>query len=66
MDPGTSTQVVTVVAPSSRSTTATLTAWELRPAGWTAVLGPLRARVGSAGVGRAGESSTRTPAGTFT
>jgi L,D-peptidoglycan transpeptidase YkuD (ErfK/YbiS/YcfS/YnhG family) len=66
VDPGTSTQVVTVVAASSRSTTATLTAWELRPAGWTAVRGPLRARVGSDGVGRAGESSTRTPAGTFT
>jgi L,D-peptidoglycan transpeptidase YkuD (ErfK/YbiS/YcfS/YnhG family) len=63
---GASTQVITVVAPSSRSTTATLTAWELRPAGWTAVVGPLSARVGSAGVGRASESSTRTPAGTFT
>ena len=66
VDPGASTQVVTVVAASSRSTTATLTAWELRASGWTAVLGPVSARVGSAGVGRASESSTRTPAGTFT
>ena len=66
VDPGSSTQVVTVVAPSSRSTTATLTAWELRPTGWTAVIGPVSARVGAAGVGRASESTTRTPAGTFT
>jgi L,D-peptidoglycan transpeptidase YkuD (ErfK/YbiS/YcfS/YnhG family) len=66
VDPGASTQVVTVVAPSSRSTTATLTAWELRPGGWSAVLGPIRARVGAAGVGQASESTTRTPAGTFT
>jgi L,D-peptidoglycan transpeptidase YkuD (ErfK/YbiS/YcfS/YnhG family) len=29
------------------------------------VLGPVAARVGSAGVGRASETSTRTPAGTF-
>ena len=64
--PGASTQVVTVVAPTSRSTTATLTAWELRPSGWTAVLGPVSARVGKAGVGQASETSTRTPAGTFT
>jgi L,D-peptidoglycan transpeptidase YkuD (ErfK/YbiS/YcfS/YnhG family) len=66
VEPGSSKQVVTVVAASSRSTTAKLTAWELRPTGWTAVLGPLTARVGKAGVGRASESSTRTPAGTFT
>jgi L,D-peptidoglycan transpeptidase YkuD (ErfK/YbiS/YcfS/YnhG family) len=66
VDPGSSRQVVTVVAPSSRSTTATLTAWQLRATGWTAVVGPVSARVGSAGVGRASETSTRTPAGTFT
>jgi L,D-peptidoglycan transpeptidase YkuD (ErfK/YbiS/YcfS/YnhG family) len=66
VNPGSSTQVVTVVAASSRSTTATLTAWELGPTGWTAVLGPVSARVGAAGVGRASETSTRTPAGTFT
>jgi L,D-peptidoglycan transpeptidase YkuD (ErfK/YbiS/YcfS/YnhG family) len=66
VDPGSSRQVVTVVAASSRATSATLTAWERRASGWTAVLGPVTARVGSAGVGRASESSTRTPAGTFT
>lgn len=59
-------QVVTVVAPSSGATTAELTAWQLGPAGWTAVLGPVRARIGAAGVGTASESTTRTPAGTFT
>jgi len=66
VDPGSSRQVVTVVAPTARSTTATLTAWELRPTGWTAVVGPVSARVGKAGVGAASETSTRTPAGTFT
>jgi L,D-peptidoglycan transpeptidase YkuD (ErfK/YbiS/YcfS/YnhG family) len=59
------TQVVTVVAASSSSTSATLTAWELGVNGWTAVLGPVTAKVGSAGVGRASETSTKTPAGTF-
>jgi L,D-peptidoglycan transpeptidase YkuD (ErfK/YbiS/YcfS/YnhG family) len=58
--------VVTVAAASARSTTAKLTAWQLGPAGWTAVLGPVTARIGSAGVGAASESTTRTPAGTFT
>jgi L,D-peptidoglycan transpeptidase YkuD (ErfK/YbiS/YcfS/YnhG family) len=66
VDPGSSTQVVTVVAASSASTTAKLTAWERGPNGWTPVLGPITARVGSAGVGHASETSTRTPAGTFT
>jgi L,D-peptidoglycan transpeptidase YkuD (ErfK/YbiS/YcfS/YnhG family) len=63
---GASTQVVTVVAASARATTAKLTAWQLGPSGWTAVLGPVTARIGSAGVGVASETSTRTPAGTFT
>jgi L,D-peptidoglycan transpeptidase YkuD (ErfK/YbiS/YcfS/YnhG family) len=59
------TQLVTVVASSASATTAELIAWELGDGGWTAVLGPVAARVGSAGVGRASETSTRTPAGTF-
>ena len=58
-------QVVTVVATSSSATTAQLTAWQLADDGWTAVLGPVTARVGSAGIGRASETSTKTPAGTF-
>jgi L,D-peptidoglycan transpeptidase YkuD (ErfK/YbiS/YcfS/YnhG family) len=58
-------QVVTVVAASSSSTSAKLTAWERGANGWTAVLGPVTAKVGSGGVGPASETSTRTPAGTF-
>lgn len=63
---GTAGQVVTVVAPSSTATTATLTAWSRTPSGWTNTLGPVGALVGAAGVGAASEGSTRTPAGTFT
>lgn len=66
VDAGSSTQVVTVVAPSAGSTRATLTAWQLGPAGWTAVLGPFSARIGRDGVGATSESLWRTPAGTFT
>jgi L,D-peptidoglycan transpeptidase YkuD (ErfK/YbiS/YcfS/YnhG family) len=65
VDPGSSDQVVTVVAPAAGATTATLTAWERRASGWTAVLGPVTARIGKAGVGQASETSTKTPAGTF-
>jgi L,D-peptidoglycan transpeptidase YkuD (ErfK/YbiS/YcfS/YnhG family) len=66
VDPGSSSQVVTVVAASAGATTAKLTAWQRGADGWTPVLGPVTARVGKAGVGRASESTTRTPAGTFT
>lgn len=65
VDPGSSTQVITVVAPSSGSTTATLTAWQLGAGGWTAVVGPVAARIGRDGVGVATEDSSRTPGGTF-
>ncbi|MEU2349986.1 L,D-transpeptidase family protein [Modestobacter sp. NPDC049651] len=58
-------QVVTVVAASARATSAKLTAWERRGDGWVAVLGPVTATVGAAGVGQASESTSRTPAGTF-
>ena len=63
---GNSTQVITVVAPSSGSTTATVTAWQLGAGGWTAVVGPVSARIGKDGVGTASETTSRTPAGTFT
>jgi L,D-peptidoglycan transpeptidase YkuD (ErfK/YbiS/YcfS/YnhG family) len=66
IDAGNSTEVVTVVAPSARSTTATLTSWQLTSTGWTAVVGPLTAYVGSAGVGAASEDIARTPQGVFT
>jgi L,D-peptidoglycan transpeptidase YkuD (ErfK/YbiS/YcfS/YnhG family) len=55
-----------VVAASSSSTTAKLTAWQKGPGGWTAVLGPVTARVGAQGIGTASETTSRTPRGTFT
>jgi L,D-peptidoglycan transpeptidase YkuD (ErfK/YbiS/YcfS/YnhG family) len=63
---GSSTQVITVVARTSRSTTATVTAWQKGPSGWTVAVGPVTAHIGAAGVGRASETTSRTPAGTFT
>ncbi|MFQ1003875.1 L,D-transpeptidase family protein [Modestobacter sp. SSW1-42] len=66
VSPGDSTQVVTVAAPSAGSTTGRLAAWELTPVGWTRVLGPVTAWLGSSGIGVASEGSTRTPAGTYT
>jgi L,D-peptidoglycan transpeptidase YkuD (ErfK/YbiS/YcfS/YnhG family) len=57
--------VVTVVARSSRATSATLTAWQKGADGWTAVIGPVTARIGAAGVGVASERTSRTPAGVF-
>jgi L,D-peptidoglycan transpeptidase YkuD (ErfK/YbiS/YcfS/YnhG family) len=66
IDAGNSTEVVTVVAPSARSTTATLTSWQLTSAGWKAVVGPMTAYVGAAGVGAASEDVARTPQGVFT
>jgi L,D-peptidoglycan transpeptidase YkuD (ErfK/YbiS/YcfS/YnhG family) len=62
---GRSTQVVTVVASSSGSTTATLTAWQLGAGGWTVAVGPVQARIGAQGLGQASETTSRTPAGTF-
>jgi len=58
------TQVVTVVASSAAATVATLTAWQWGPTGWSRALGPVSARVGSAGIGAASEYVSRTPAGT--
>jgi L,D-peptidoglycan transpeptidase YkuD (ErfK/YbiS/YcfS/YnhG family) len=65
LDPSGSDQVITVVAASSRSTSARLTAWQRGPSGWAAVLGPVTARIGASGVGRPSETTARTPAGTF-
>jgi L,D-peptidoglycan transpeptidase YkuD (ErfK/YbiS/YcfS/YnhG family) len=58
-------QLITVVAPTTTSTTATLTAWQRGPLGWTPVLGPVPAKVGKGGIGTASETSTRTPAGSY-
>lgn len=58
-------QVITVVAASSASTTAQLSAWTRSGAGWTRDIGPVTAYVGSAGIGTASETTRRTPAGVF-
>ena len=63
---GCSTQLVTVTADSAAATTGALTAWERDAAGWFPVLGPVPARLGSAGTGAVTEGSRRTPAGTYT
>jgi L,D-peptidoglycan transpeptidase YkuD (ErfK/YbiS/YcfS/YnhG family) len=62
---GSAGQVITVVAASKSSTTATLTAWTRQGNGWRADIGPITANVGSAGVGAASETTSRTPAGVF-
>ncbi|PPK68447.1 hypothetical protein V5P93_004446 [Actinokineospora auranticolor] len=62
---GTADQVVTVVAATTTSTTATLTAWRRTSTGWVAEVGPVSAYVGKSGVGQASESSLRTPAGVW-
>jgi L,D-peptidoglycan transpeptidase YkuD (ErfK/YbiS/YcfS/YnhG family) len=55
-----------VIAANARATTATLQAWQRRPAGgWRATTTPLKVRVGTDGIGRASESSRRTPAGSY-
>lgn len=63
---GQARQLITVVADSAGSTTATLTAWERTDTGWRSVIGPVTAFVGAAGIGPASEGSTRTPAGAWT
>jgi L,D-peptidoglycan transpeptidase YkuD (ErfK/YbiS/YcfS/YnhG family) len=61
------TQLVTVEAPSARSTRATLQTWRRAADGcWVAVAGPFPARVGYNGVRRdRREGDGTTPAGTF-
>lgn len=64
--PTTSRQVITVAAPSTGTSSATLAAWQRGADGaWSRVLRPLTARVGSAGIGAAREGSRLTPAGTM-
>jgi L,D-peptidoglycan transpeptidase YkuD (ErfK/YbiS/YcfS/YnhG family) len=64
--PPTTSQLVTVTAAGASSTVADLQAWQREPsAGWRAVLGPVRVRVGTAGIGPASEGISRTPAGSY-
>jgi L,D-peptidoglycan transpeptidase YkuD (ErfK/YbiS/YcfS/YnhG family) len=58
-------QVITVVAPTRTSTTATLTAWTKQGVVWHPDIGPVTANIGSDGVGAASETTSRTPAGVF-
>ncbi|WP_253772145.1 L,D-transpeptidase family protein [Goodfellowiella coeruleoviolacea] len=62
---GEARQVITVVAPEPTATSATLTAWQREPTGWSPALGPVRADVGTDGVGPASEAVARTPAGVW-
>lgn len=59
-------QVVVVSVPSASATVGTLEGWAWRDGRWRRVIGPLRAFVGSAGVGAASEYLSRTPAGIHT
>ncbi|MDT7588153.1 MAG: hypothetical protein QOE32_5703 [Pseudonocardiales bacterium] len=60
-------QLVTVLVPAATSTSGTLRGWQRAPGGgWNSVLGPVRVRVGTDGVGTAREGVNRTPRGTFT
>ncbi|WIY06779.1 L,D-transpeptidase family protein [Amycolatopsis mongoliensis] len=58
-------QVVAVVADEAPAATAVLTAWEGTGNDRIRVLGPVPARIGRDGVGRASESTSHTPAGTW-
>ncbi|MGI8759808.1 MAG: L,D-transpeptidase family protein [Jatrophihabitantaceae bacterium] len=64
---GGASQVVTVVAPTTASTTATLQAWQRSGAGWARVGGASTAFLGTDGMStHPSESSTATPMGSFT
>jgi len=64
---GSATQVVTVVAPSTSSTTATLQAWSKNAAGWHRVGSAVPAHVGSNGLTPTpSEGESATPIGSFT
>jgi L,D-peptidoglycan transpeptidase YkuD (ErfK/YbiS/YcfS/YnhG family) len=64
---GSATEVITVVANSTSSTTAQLQAWTRVPGGWARRGGPITAHVGSAGLtAHPSESLSATPIGSFT
>jgi len=65
---GTATRVITVVAPSTGSTTAVLSAWSKAPGGgWLRYGSPVTAHVGSQGLTtQPSESKSATPIGSFT
>jgi len=58
-------QVVLVTAPKASSTTAVIETWQRAGKGWRPILAPVPAHIGADGIGRASESTSRTPAGLF-
>ncbi len=64
--PGSTSQLITVNAATSSSTTATVTGWQRGVDGtWRVAIGPVTGMVGATGIGPAVEGSSHTPAGTF-
>ena len=64
---GSATRVITVVAPSTSSTVATLQAFDKSGSGWRAHGGAITAHLGSAGMtSHASEQLSATPMGSFT
>lgn len=63
---GNATRVITVVAGSSSSTTATLQAWNRTGSGWSKWGPAITAWVGADGIGRSSEYRSTTPAGSHT
>ncbi|WP_127782407.1 L,D-transpeptidase family protein [Rhodococcus sp. X156] len=62
---GNADQVITVVAPWRGASTATVTAWNRTPTGWTQVYGPVPANIGPNGIGQASEYTNLTPEGAY-
>ncbi len=63
---GDTSQQIVVTAPQASSTTATLTAFEKSADGtWKSVVGPVKAFLGSDGMGQPQDNVPRTPQGTF-
>lgn len=58
-------QMIVVSAPSTESTTASLTTYERTGEGWQVVVGPTPAQLGELGIGEPQDDVFRTPAGTF-
>lgn len=64
--PSKTSQLIVVTTPKASDTTATLTAFEKGAGGkWTTVAGPVKAFVGSQGIGEPKDNVPRTPEGTF-
>nr|WP_147291112.1 hypothetical protein [Tsukamurella paurometabola] len=58
-------EVITVAAPSLRSTDVQVSAWARLEQGWTRVFGPVPGKVGQQGIGEGADGVPRTPFGVF-